>query len=84
MQMRPTLLFSTIWQFKFVKLRLLWKRLGSSTGAPRLARPPRFCLDFGFQYALIRNNWSKKFGVEYWAFPGSNSPTVNDLNCDEP
>ena len=20
-----------------------------------------------FQYALIRNNWSKKFGVEYWA-----------------
>ena len=20
------------------------------------------CLDFGFQYALIRNNWSKKLG----------------------
>ena len=32
------------------------------------------CLDFGFQYALIRNNWSKKFGVEYWALPCSNSP----------
>ena len=28
----------------------------------------------GFQYALIRNNRSKKFGVEYWALPGSNSP----------
>ena len=23
-------------------------------------------LDFGFQYTLIRNNQSKKFGVEYW------------------
>ena len=31
-------------------------------------------LDFGFQYALIRNNRSKKIGVEYWALPGSNSP----------
>ena len=31
-------------------------------GAPRLARPPRPgpCLDFGFQYARIRNNRSKK------------------------
>ena len=47
-----------------------------STGAPRLARPPRPgpCLDFGFQYALIRNNQSKKFGVEYWTLPGSNWP----------
>ena len=46
------------------------------TGPPRLARPPRPgpCLDFGFQYALIRNNRLKKFGVEYWALPGSNSP----------
>jgi hypothetical protein len=46
------------------------------TGAPRLARPPRPepCLDFGFQYAFIRNNWSKKFGVEYRALPGLNSP----------
>jgi hypothetical protein len=24
------------------------------------------CLDFGFQYALKRNNPSKNFGVEYW------------------
>ena len=42
----------------------------------QLARPtrPGPCLDFGFQYALIRNNRSKKFGVEYWALPGSNSP----------
>ena len=41
-----------------------------------IAGPPRFgpCLDFGFQYALIRNNRSKNFGVEYWALPGSNSP----------
>jgi hypothetical protein len=40
-----------------------------------LARPPRPgpCLDFGFQYALIRNR-SKKMGVEYWALPRSNSP----------
>ena len=47
-----------------------------SSGPPRLARPPRPgpCLDFGFQYALIRNNRSKKIGVEYWALPGSNSP----------
>ena len=28
----------------------------------------------GFQYAFIRNNQSKKFGIEYWALPGSNSP----------
>ena len=44
------------------------------SGAPRLARPPRPgpCLDFGFQQALIRNNRSKNFGLEYWALPGSN------------
>ena len=48
----------------------------ASPGPPRLVSPPRSgsCLDFGFQYALIRNNWSKKFGVEYWALSGSNSP----------
>ena len=35
------------------------------TGPLWLARPlrPGPCLDFGFQYALIRNNRSKKFGV---------------------
>ena len=40
------------------------------TCAPQLARPPSPgpCLDFGVHYALIRNNWSKKIGVEYWAF----------------
>ena len=45
-------------------------------GAPRLARPTRAgpCLDFGFPHALIRNNRSKQFGVEYWALPGSNTP----------
>ena len=39
-------------------------------GASSGKAPPRPgpCLDFGFQYALIRNNWSKKFGVEYWPF----------------
>ena len=38
-------------------------------------RKARFgpCLDFGFQNALIRNNWSKKFWVEYWTLPGSNT-----------
>ena len=46
------------------------------TGPPRQPRQPRTgpWLDFGFQYALIRNNWSKIFGVEYWALPGSYSP----------
>ena len=45
------------------------------SGAPQLARLPRPgpCLDFGFQYDLIRNHWSKKLGVEYWALPGTNS-----------
>ena len=40
-------------------------------GLPRQARQARFgpCLDFGFQYTLIRNNRSKKFGIEYWALP---------------
>ena len=33
---------------------------------------PGPCLDFGFQYALLGNNGSNKFGVEYWALPGSN------------
>ena len=47
----------------------------TSSGAPRLARTPRPgpCLDFGLQYALLRNDLSKKFGVEYWALPDSNS-----------
>ena len=46
------------------------------TGPPRQAMQARLrpCLDLGFQYALIRNNWSKIFGVEYWTLPGSNSP----------
>ena len=35
-----------------------------SSGPPQLARHPSPgpCLDYGFQYALIRNNWSKNFG----------------------
>ena len=48
----------------------------ATPGPPRLARPPRPgpCLDFGFQYALIRNNRSKKFWVEHRALPGSDLP----------
>ena len=51
-------------------------RIFSYSGPPRLARPPRPgpCLDFGFQYSLIRNKRSKNFMVKYWALPGSNSP----------
>ena len=37
-------------------------------------RHARFGLDFGFQYALIRNNRSKNFWVEFWTLPGSNLP----------
>ena len=60
-------------QIYFVKFRL---KLTSKAGLPRLARPPRpgSCLDFAFQYTLIRNNRWKKFGLEYWALPGSNLP----------
>ena len=32
------------------------------------------CLDFRFQYALIRSNWPKTFEVEYWTLSGSNGP----------
>ena len=48
--------------------------LNQDSGPPWQARKARFgpCLDFGFQCALIRNNRSKKFGLEYWALPGSN------------
>ena len=27
-----------------------------------------------FEWLLIRNNLSQKFGVEYWTLPDSNSP----------
>ena len=33
---------------------------------------PGPCLDFGLQFALIRDNQPKKIGVEYWALPCSN------------
>ena len=49
----------------------------------RQGRQARFdpCLDFGFHYTIIRNNWSKNFGVEYWTLPGSNSSkTVKNKN----
>ena len=45
-----------------------WYEIGSFSGPPWLTRPPG--LDFGFQYALIRNNWSKRFGIEYRALLG--------------
>ena len=56
--------------FRKIKLFL------ATSGPPRQARQARFgpCLDFGFQYTLIRNNRSKKFGVEYWTLLGRNSP----------
>ena len=43
-----------------------------------ISGPPRLpttgpCLDFGFQYKITRNNQSKKFGLEYWILPDSNS-----------
>ena len=49
------------------------------TRPPRLARSPRPgpCLDFGFQYALSRNNRSKKIGVEYW-------PCLAQIRCGGP
>ena len=52
-------------------------RLWTTPGPPQLARPtrpprPGPCLDFGFQYVLIRDNPSKKSWVEYWALSGSN------------
>ena len=30
-------------------------------------------LDFGFHYPLIRNNPSKRFGIEYWALKNVDS-----------
>ena len=49
--------------------------LQDHSGPPRLARLPKAwpCLNFGLQYALIRNTGQKN-GVEYWDLPGSNSP----------
>ena len=68
-----------------ISLRAIWQSNVHSTinfcpeqpgsqNLPRQGRQARFgpSLDFRFQYALIRNNWSKKFGVEYWTLPGSN------------
>ena len=57
--------------WKKESIQLAFKVTKPSTGPPWLARP---CLDFEFQYDLIRNNWSNKFGIEYWALPGSNTP----------
>ena len=53
------------------------------TGVPRLTRPPRPgpCLDFGFQYALIRNNQPKKIGVEHRTLTSSNSRWRPCLVC---
>ena len=58
---------------EFIKCRVLYRLYVLGSGLPWQVRFVP-CLDFGFQYALIRNNWSKKFGVEYWTLPGSNSP----------
>ena len=55
-----------------------------TAGPPQLARPPRTgpCLDFVFQYALIRNIQSNKIGVEYWALHGSNLPWCSVASLD--
>ena len=45
-----------------LKQGLLYSRATTAGKAPR----PGPCLDLGFQYALIRNNRSKEFGVEYF------------------
>ena len=57
------------------------KHRAVKAGPPQLARPlrPGPCLDFGFQYALIRNNRSKQFGAQCLALHGSNSPDPCEL-----
>ena len=51
-------------------LLFICSRAAMASKAPR----PGPYLDFWIQYALIRNNQLKKFGVEYWAaLPGQNS-----------
>ena len=59
-----------------------------SSGPPRLARPPRPrpCLDFGFQYAHIRNNRSKKIsgrilGLAWLKFAVASLIMVRNLQC---
>ena len=49
---------------------------GGKTWGYEAAQPPRPgpCLNYGFQYALIRNNQSKKIGVKHWALSASNLP----------
>ena len=44
--------------------KLVNQKLCNTAGQPRQRRFGP-CLDFGFQYALIRNNRSKIFGLEY-------------------
>ena len=52
----------TLGEFCFLMLNVDTITPGATAGkAPRPPRPGP-CLDFGFQYALIRNNWSKKVG----------------------
>ena len=53
--------------FLDIELRKSMTKSILPTGSPRLARPPRPgpCLEFVFQYTLIRNNRPKNLGVEY-------------------
>ena len=50
---------------------LLSNRAATAGKAGKVWSLPRFWV---FIRALIRNNRSKNFGVEYWTLPGSNSP----------
>ena len=56
-------------EFVFRKKNASPAVISNYAGPPPLVRPPsprpEPCLNFGFQYTLIRNNWSKKFGVVY-------------------
>ena len=41
----------------------------NAAGSPKLARPPRPGPRFWVSIRFIRNDGSKKIGVEYWALP---------------
>ena len=69
MQMRPTLLFSTIWKFKFVKLRLLWVQYRGATAgkAPKIL--PRFWVSIrSYKKQLVKEIWGRILGLAWLKF----------------
>ena len=74
-QASPLVAFKTFWGHLNLVDIIPMVGIGLWSEQPWQARQARFgpCLDFGFQYTLIRNNRSKNFGIEYWTLPGSNS-----------